>query len=119
DQLFELAGKRAYRQESARYATLSAEAAFADAVRTLGFSVKEAFYKVLQTRRKLELATENSAFFNEVVKINAIRFKKGVIAEADLIKLRVQAVDFQNQVIIATQDLFAAQNTLKALIGIR
>ena len=119
DQLFELAGKRTYRQESARYATLSAEAAFADAVRTLGFSVREAFYKVLQSGRKLELAKENSAFFNEVVNINTIRFKKGVIAEADLIKLRVQAVDFQNQVIIATQERFAAQNTLKALIGIR
>ena len=119
DQLFELAGKRAYRQESARYATLSAEAAFADAMRTLGFSVREAFYKVLQTRRKLELARESSSFFNEVVNINTIRFKKGVIAEADLIKLRVQAVDFQNQVIIATQELFAAQNTLKALIGVR
>ena len=119
DQLFELAGKRAYRQESARYATQSAEAAFSDAVRTLGFSVREAFYKVLQTRRKLELARESSSLFNEVVSINTLRFKKGVIAEADLIKLRVQAVDFQNQVIIATQSLFAAQNTLKALIGIR
>jgi len=119
DQLFELAGKRAYRLESARYATQSAEAAFSDAVRTLGFSVREAFYKVLQARRKLELAKESSSFFNEVVNINTIRFKKGVIAEADLIKLRVQAVDFQNQVITATQDLFAAQNTLKALIGVR
>ena len=119
DQLFELAGKRAYRQESARYATQSAEAAFSDAVRTLGFSVREAFYKVLQTQRKLDLARESSALFNEVVNINTIRFKKGVIAEADLIKLRVQAVDFQNQVVIATQNLFAAQNTLKALIGIR
>ncbi|MEP6601158.1 MAG: TolC family protein, partial [Nitrospirota bacterium] len=83
DQLFELAGKRTYRLESARYATQSAEAGFADAVRILGFSVREAFYKVLQTRRRLELARENSAFFNEVVNINTIRFKKGVIAEAD------------------------------------
>ena len=119
DQLFELAGKRTYRLESARYATQSAEAGFADAVRILGFSVREAFYKVLQTRRRLELAQENSAFFNEVVNINSIRFKKGVIAEADLIKLRVQGVDFQNQVITATRDLQAAQNTLKALLGVR
>ena len=119
DQLFELAGKRTYRQESARYATQSVEAAFADAVRTLGFSVREAFFKVLQTDRKLKLTQENSAFFNEVVNINTIRFKKGVIAEADLIKLRVQGVDFQNQVITATRDLLAAQNTLKALLAVR
>jgi cobalt-zinc-cadmium efflux system outer membrane protein len=119
DQLFELAGKRGYRQQSARYATQSAEAAFADAGRVLGFSVKEAFYKVLQSGRKLELAKENSAFFNEVVNINTIRFRKGVIAEADLIKLRVQAVDFQNQVITATQDLLIAQNNLRALLALR
>lgn len=119
DQLFELAGKRRYRIESARYGTQSAEAAFTDAVRTLGFSVKESFYKVLQARQKLELAKENSRNFAEVLKVNTIRFKKGVIAEADLIKLRVQLVDFQNQVITTTQDLLGAENTLKGLLGVR
>jgi len=119
DQLFELAGKRGYRQESSRYGTQSAEAAFADAVRTLGFSVKEAFYKVLLTKRKLDLAQDNSTRFAEVVRINTIRFQKGVIAEADLIKLRVQFVDFQNQVITATHELFTAQNTLKGLLAVR
>jgi cobalt-zinc-cadmium efflux system outer membrane protein len=119
DQLFELAGKRGYRQESARFGVQSAEAAFVDAVRTLGFAVKDAFYHVLQARQKLELAKQNSANFAEVVKINDLRFKKGAIAEIDLIKLRVQLVDFQNQVIIATQDFLAAQNTLKGLLRVR
>ena len=119
DQLFELAGKRGYRQESARFGTLSAEAAFADAVRTLGFSVKEVFYKVLLARRKLDLARDNSTRFAEILKINTIRFQKGAIAEADLIKLRVQFVDFQTQVITATQELFASQNTLKGLLVVR
>jgi outer membrane protein, heavy metal efflux system len=119
DQLFELAGKRGYRQESARFGVQSAEAAFVDAVRTLGFAVKDAFYHVLQAKQKLELAKQNSSNFAEVVKINDIRFKKGAIAEIDLIKLRVQLVDFQNQVITATQDFLAAQNTLKGLLRVR
>lgn len=119
DQLFELAGKRGYRQESARFGVLSAEAAFVDAVRTLGFAVKDAFYHVLQAKQKLDLAKQNSANFAEVVKINDLRFKKGAIPEVDLIKLRVQLVDFQNQVIIATQDFLAAQNTLKGLLRVR
>jgi len=118
DQLFELAGKRGYRQESARYAVQSAEAAFADAIRTLGFSVKDNFYHVLQASQKLDLAKQNSANFAEVVRVNAIRFKKGVIAEVDLIKLRVQLVDFQNQVITATQEFLTAQNTLKGLLSV-
>ncbi len=119
DQLFELAGKRGYRQESARFGVQSAEAAFVDAVRTLGFAVKDAFSHVLQARQKLELAKQNSVNFAEVVKINDIRFKKGAIPEVDLIKLRVQLVDFQNQVITATQDFLAAQNTLKGLLRVR
>ncbi len=104
DQLFELAGKRGYRMESARYGIQSAEAAFTDAVRILGFAVKDLFYHVLQARQKLELARQNSSNFEDVVKINDLRFKKGAIAEIDLIKLRVQLVDFQNQMITANQD---------------
>lgn len=119
DQLFELAGKRGYRQESAQYGVMSAEAAFTDAVRTLGFAVRDAFYHVLQARQKLDLAKQNSENFAEVVKINDIRFKKGAIAEVELIKLRVQLVDFQNQVITATQDFLSAQNTLKGLLRVR
>ncbi len=119
DQLFELAGKRGYRQESTRYGVQSAEAAFADAVRTLGFAVKDAFYHVLQAKQKLDLAKQNSSNFAEVVKINDIRFKKGVIPEVDLIKLRVQLVDFQNQVITATHDYLMAQNILKGLLVVR
>src|SRR3989442_3180567 len=119
DQLYELAGKRGYRQESARYGVQSAEASFADAVRTLGFAVKDAFYHVLQAKQKLELAKQNSANFAEVVKINDIRFKKGAIPEVDVIKLRVQLVDFQNQVITATQDYLTAQNNLRGLLGLK
>ena len=119
DQLFELAGKRGYRQESARFAVLSAEAAFADAIRTLGFAVKDTFYHVLQAKQKLDLARQNSTNFADVVKINDIRFKKGAIAEVDLIKLRVQLVDFQNQAIMANQDFLVAQNTLKGLLRVR
>ena len=119
DQLFELAGKRGHRQESARYGVQSAEASFADAVRTLGFAVKDAFYHVVQAKQKLELAKQNSANFAEVVKINDIRFKKGAIPEVDVIKLRVQLVDFQNQVITATQDYLTAQNNLRGLLGLK
>src|SRR5207253_239111 len=46
-------------------------------------------------------------------------FKKGVIAEVDLIKLRVQLVDFQNQVITTNQEYLTAQNTLKGLLRVR
>ena len=45
-QLFELAGKRGYRIESAGFGTQSAEAAFEYAVRQLGFTVKDSYYRL-------------------------------------------------------------------------
>ncbi|MCC2641942.1 MAG: putative outer membrane protein TolC, partial [Nitrospira sp.] len=55
-QLFELAGKRGYRIESAGFGVQSAEAGFEDAVRLLGFTIKDAYYRVLVAQRRLALA---------------------------------------------------------------
>ena len=62
-QLFELAGKRGYRIESAGFGTQSAEAAFEDAVRLLGLTVKDSYYRVQLAQRRLMLAEENRERF--------------------------------------------------------
>ena len=103
-QLFELAGKRGYRIESAGYGSQSAEAAFEDAVRQLGFTVKDTYYRIQLAQRRLTLAEENRDRFVRILDINTIRFKKGYIAEVDLIRIRLQMVDFQSQVIQSLQE---------------
>ena len=97
-QLFELAGKRGYRIESAEFGTQSAEAAFEDAVRQLGFTVKDTYYRIQLAQRRLVLAEENRERFSRILGINTIRFNKGYIAEVDLIRIRLQVVDFQSSV---------------------
>ena len=59
-QLFELAGKRGYRIESAGFGSQSAEAAFEDAVRQLGFTVKDAYYRMQLAQRRLALGRRES-----------------------------------------------------------
>ncbi|MGB4886431.1 MAG: TolC family protein, partial [Nitrospira sp.] len=76
-QLFELAGKRGYRIESAGFGVQSAEADFEDAVRQLGFTIKDAYYRVLVAQRRLSLAEENRDRFARILDVNTIRFKKG------------------------------------------
>ena len=88
-QLFELAGKRGYRIESAGFGVQSAEADFEDAVRQLGFTIKDVYYRVLVAQRRLALAEENRDRFARILDINTIRFKKGYIAEVDLIRIRL------------------------------
>ena len=115
-QLFELAGKRGYRIESAAFGTQSSEAAFEDAIRQLGFTVKDSYYRVQLAQRRLALAEENRDRFSRILDINTIRFKKGYIAEVDLIRIRLQMVDFQSQVIQALQEAESARGDLRQLL---
>ncbi|MEO5954124.1 MAG: TolC family protein [Nitrospiraceae bacterium] len=115
-QLFELAGKRGYRIESAGFGTQSAEAAFEDAVRQLGFTVKDTYYRIQLAQRRLVLAEENRDRFSRILDINTIRFKKGYIAEVDLIRIRLQMVDFQAQVIQSLQEAESARGDLRQLL---
>lgn len=117
-QLFEMAGKRGYRIESAAFGTQSAEANFEDAIRQLTFTVKDAYYRVQLAQRRLALAEENRDRFSRILEVNTIRFKKGYIAEVDLIRIRLQVVDFQSQIIQAIQDGNAARADLRVLLGI-
>ncbi|HJT20363.1 MAG TPA: TolC family protein [Nitrospira sp.] len=115
-QLFELAGKRGYRIESAGFGMQSAEAAFEDAVRQLGFTVKDSYYRIQLAQRRLTLAEENRDRFARILDVNTIRFKKGYIAEVDLIRIRLQMVDFQSQVIQSLQDAESARGDLRQLL---
>ena len=115
-QLLELAGKRGYRIESSAYGTQSSEAAFEDAVRQLGFTVKDTYYRIQLAQRRLTLAEENRDRFARILDINTIRFKKGYIAEVDLIRIRLQMVDFQSQVIQSLQEAETARGDLRQLL---
>ncbi len=115
-QLFELAGKRGYRIESAGFGAQSAEAAFEDAVRQLGFTVKDSYYRVQLAQRRLAIAEENRDRFSRILDINTIRFKKGYIAEVDLIRIRLQTVDFHSQVIQSLQEAETARGDLRQLL---
>ena len=117
-QLFELAGKRGYRIESAEFGTQSAEAGFEDAVRQLSFAVKDTYYRVQLARRRLTLAEENKGRFSRILEVNAIRLKKGFIAEVDLIRIRLQYIDFQSQVIQAIQEAESARSDLRRLLRV-
>lgn len=117
-QMFLLAGKRGYRMESADYGVKAAEAVFADAIRQLTLTLKDTYYQVQLASRRLELARENQERFHRILTIGELRFKKGFIAEVDLIRLRLQAVDFGSQVIKFTQEAQTALNDLRLLLAL-
>jgi len=118
DFLIETAGKRKLRLEEAEAGTRVQEQEFIDVTRQLIREVKLAFYSVLLAREHLTLARENLDRFEEILRVNTIRFERGGISEAELIKTRLQKLDFQNDVIAATLELQSAKNDLKGFLSI-
>jgi outer membrane protein, heavy metal efflux system len=57
-QLFEVAGRRGYRREAAALDTMSIEARFEDTVRELGFTLKDAYFRVQRQRGHLAVDQE-------------------------------------------------------------
>ncbi len=117
-QLFEVAGKRGYRIESAKFGTMSAESGFKDALRQLSFTVKDSYFHVQTARRHLTVAQENRDRFTRILEVNTLRFQKGFISGVDLIRIRLQVVDFETTVIQSQQDLESALNDLRLVLAI-
>jgi cobalt-zinc-cadmium efflux system outer membrane protein len=118
EQMFLLAGKRGYRIESADYGIQAAEATFTDAIRELMLTLKDTYYQVQLASRRLDLARDNQERFDRILTIGELRFNKGFIAEVDLIRLRLQAVDFGAQVIRFSQEVQTALNDLRLLLAL-
>jgi len=116
-QLFERGDKRQRRIDSARLSTEIAASDFTDVRRDLVFSVRKTFTDALLAKSNLELAQDNLKNFQEVEAINRIRFEKGDISGADLLKIELQKLQFQNDVADATLALKTARTTLRTLIN--
>lgn len=117
-QLFEVAGKRGFRIESAKFGTQSAEAAFQDAIRLLGFAVKDSYVHAVTAQRHLTIAQENRDRFTRILEANTLRFKKGFISGVDLIRIRVQLAGFATTVIESQQDLESALTDLRTVLAV-
>ena len=94
----ELGGKRAARERVADAAVSVAEARFADAIRQGVAEVKRLYFEAVLARRSIEVATENRETFEQLVRLNLARFQEGAIAEADLIKVRLERIKFDSAV---------------------
>ena len=50
--------------------------------------------------------------------MNTLRFNKGYISGVDLIRIRLQVVDFAGQVILSTQEITGALTDLRTVLGV-
>ena len=111
--------KRELRLESAQEGTAIAVSSQADLERTLLFSLRGAFVATLQAKAVLQVAKENLAYWDQVLKISRDRFQTGDLAHLDLDRLELQRLQFESDVQTAEVNLGTEKIQLRMLLNDR
>jgi cobalt-zinc-cadmium efflux system outer membrane protein len=119
DYVLERGGKRERRIEQATLARSVAELQLLDTTRKLVLDVETAFGDVQLAKLNLALAQENLDAFNNVVAIDVERVRTGDLAQVELARARLAALQFQNDVEQQTAKLAVARTHLESLLGRR
>src|ERR1700722_12693464 len=117
--LYERDNKRDLRLESAKKATGIAVSSHADMERTLLFNLRSAFVSTLQAKAVLRLANDNLTYYDRVLNVSRDRFHAGDIAQVDLDRVELHAVQFGSDVQTALVNLRTAKIQLLTLLNDR
>ncbi len=117
DFLYERGGKRRSRIEAAQGALEVAEMEVLNAARALKLQVQSAFVDALLARENLALARQNLEMLDRIVEVNVARLRAGELAEVELVRSRLAALQQANGVRRAERELRAALIRLQNLMG--
>jgi outer membrane protein, heavy metal efflux system len=115
--LFERGKKRQHRLEAAKDQTAVTRAQVTDNERQLTFNVSQQFVNVLLAQSTLDLAQQDHDSFKKTVEISESRFKAGDMSEGDLLKIKLQLLQFQSDVLNAGLSKVQALATLRQAVG--
>ena len=117
-QVIDLWAKRRARTEVAELGTEQQRWVAADAIRTIVHAVRSAFIEVLREQGELALSREIAARYAGTVKLSRSRFAAGDISEAELRKVELEGIRFDNAVIDAETEWATARAGLALLLGL-
>jgi len=115
--LFERGKKRQHRLQAARDLTAQTRSLVADNERSLAFGVATGFINVELAESTLELAMQDLKSFQNTVDIGEARYNAGDIGEGDLLKIKLQMLQFQTDVSAAQLARVQGLSDLRQLLG--
>ncbi|HYL62750.1 MAG TPA: TolC family protein [Candidatus Methylomirabilis sp.] len=115
--LFERGKKRQHRLQAAKDQTAVTRAQVTDNERTLTFNVAQQFVGVLLAQSTIDLAKQDLDSFQKTVDVSQERFKAGDMSEGDLLKIQLQLLQFQSDVLNANLSKVQALDALRQLLG--
>ena len=117
DFLIERGRKRQLRTEAALAVVSVAELNYRNVARNLVLDIQNSYLDALLARESLALAKSSLESFQRIVEINTQRLRAGDLAEVELIRSRIAALQFQNSVHQSELRLRAALVRLQVLLG--
>jgi outer membrane protein, heavy metal efflux system len=115
--LYERGGKRQRRVDAAREATAVTRHQVNDSERVLIFNVAQQFINAQLAQSVLDFARKDLDSFQRTVTISGDRYKAGDISEGDLLKIKLQLLQFQTDVASAEVAKVQALASLRQLLG--
>ena len=114
---FERGHKRQARIQAARDQTVQTRSQVSDTERSLTANVAQQFIGILLAKANIELANVDLESFQQTVKLSQERYRAGAISESDLLKIKLQLLQFQMDVSSARLALVQALASLRQLLG--
>jgi cobalt-zinc-cadmium efflux system outer membrane protein len=114
---FEIGGKRQHRLRAARDVTEATRSTVQDNERQLSFNVGQQFVGAILAQSTIDFTQQDLDSFQKTVDISETRFKAGAISEGDLLKITLQMLQFQNDVLSAKLAKIQALAALRQLLG--
>jgi cobalt-zinc-cadmium efflux system outer membrane protein len=114
---FELGGKRDARLSYAYLQRDVTALRYEDALRQTVFAVKSAYFDVVTTEQKAQVANENLTLFDSLVSLNRVRVSGQEIAQVDLARSEVEREKFALDVMAAQEQNRSVMTGLLALLG--
>jgi cobalt-zinc-cadmium efflux system outer membrane protein len=115
--LIERGKKRQHRLGAAQDQTAVTSAQVSDNERTLTFNVASQFISAVLAQADLDLAEKDLASFQQTVDISEASFQAGSMSGGDLIKIKLQLLQFQMDVSAARLARAQALASLRQLLG--
>jgi cobalt-zinc-cadmium efflux system outer membrane protein len=115
--LFERGKKRQHRLQAAKDQTAVTTAQVSDNERTLTFNVASQFISAVLAQADLDFADKDLASFQQTVEISQASFNAGAMSEGDLLKIKLQLLQFQMDVSAAKLARVQALASLRQLLG--
>ena len=115
--LFERGRKRQNRLKAAQDITAETKSTVSDNERNLTFNVATQFTSALLAESALSFAQQDLDSFQKTVTISEAQFKAGAMSEGDLLKIKLQLLQFQTDVTAAELAKQQALASLRQLVG--